>query len=79
MLCPPPHNCNGRLRTLEPKIKTDKNGEELNISDHNLIRSWYRIGRANGASWRKPSYETRIWFKKYIVIRKNGERLRTEN
>ena len=31
-------------------MRVDENAEELNISDHNLIRSWFKVGRERGAS-----------------------------
>ena len=34
-------------------MRIDEDAEELNISYHNLLRSWYKIGRENGASWKK--------------------------
>ena len=40
-------------------MRIDENCEEINISDHNLIRSWYKIGRINGTDWKKPSMEVR--------------------
>lgn len=45
-------------------MRIDENAEELNISDHNLIRSWYKVGRENGISWRKAKYEERTWYAK---------------
>ena len=43
-------------------MRIDENCEEINISDHNLIRSWYKIGRINGTDWKKPSMEVRKWY-----------------
>ena len=45
-------------------MRVDENAEELNISDHNLIRSWFKIGRERGASWRKTRLEERTWYSK---------------
>ena len=50
---------------MEEKFKgmlIDENAEELNISDHNLIRSWFKIGRKGGTSWRKSETEIRTWY-----------------
>ena len=43
-------------------MRIDENAEELNISDHNLIRSWFKIGRKGGTSWRKSKIEVRTWY-----------------
>merc|ERR1711874_26551 len=40
----------------------DENAEEINISDHNMVRSWFRIGRGDTKRWKK--YEIRIRYKK---------------
>merc|ERR1712121_329988 len=32
----------------------DENGEEINISDHNLVRSWFKVGREKPGIWNKP-------------------------
>ena len=45
-------------------MRIDENAEKLNMSDHNLIRSWYKIGREKGTSWRKARYEERTWYVK---------------
>ena len=42
----------------------DEDAEELNISDHNLVRAWFKIGRVEKARWEKKKYETIIWYKK---------------
>merc|ERR1712030_45028 len=43
-------------------MRMDKNAKELNISDHNLIRSWFKIGRERGTRWRKTKLEERTWY-----------------
>ena len=43
-------------------MTVDENGEEINISDHNLVRTWFKIGRLNGADWKKPETEFRKWY-----------------
>ena len=43
-------------------MRIDEDGEEINISDHNLIRTWFKIGRTNGADWKKPETELRKWY-----------------
>ena len=45
-------------------MRIDENAEELNISDHNLLRSWYKLGRENGTSWKKTRYEERTCYAK---------------
>jgi len=35
----------------------NENEEELNISDHNLLRAWFNIGRGETTSWKKKKYE----------------------
>ena len=35
----------------------DENKEELNISDHNLVKSWFNIGGEEKTTWKKPRYE----------------------
>ena len=42
----------------------DENAEEVNMSDHNLVRSWFNIGRRDITKWEKNKHEIRIWFKK---------------
>ena len=39
-------------------MRVGENAEELNISDHNLIRSWFKVG----TSWRKTKLEERTWY-----------------
>ena len=34
----------------------DKNKEELNIRDHNFVKSWFNIGEEK-TTWKKPRYE----------------------
>ena len=36
---------NQKLNNQFKGMRVDENGEELNISDHNLIRCWFKIGR----------------------------------
>ena len=43
-------------------MRINENGEEINISDHNLIRAWFKIGRVNGADWKKTETELRKWY-----------------
>ena len=43
-------------------MRVDENAEELNISDHNLIRSWFKVGRERGASWGKTKLEVGTWY-----------------
>ena len=42
----------------------DENQEELNISDHCLVRAWFNIGGEEKLSWKKPRYEEIEWIKK---------------
>ena len=41
----------------------DENAEELNISDHNLVRTWFKLGRDKHTIWEKNKYEIREWYK----------------
>ena len=43
-------------------MRVDENGEELNISDHNLVRCWFRIGRTKATKWGTSKTETRVWY-----------------
>ena len=42
----------------------DENREELNISDHNLVKTWFNINRGEKTTWKKPKYEQKVWYKK---------------
>ena len=53
---------------MEEKFKAmliDENAEEVNMSDHNLVRAWFNIGRGETTRWKKNKYEIRTWYKKY--------------
>ena len=43
-------------------MRIDENGEELNISDHNLVRCWFRMGREKPEKWKKYKTEYREWY-----------------
>ena len=45
-------------------MNIDENAEEVNMSDHNLIRAWFKIGRGDTRKWEKKNYEIRTWYKK---------------
>ena len=51
----------------------DENKEKLNISDHNLVRSWFNIGGEEKTTWKKTSYETIEWYKKDLDSMKEIE------
>ena len=51
----------------------DENKEELNISDHNLVKAWFNIGGEIKSSWKKPSYETIQYYKKDVESMKEME------
>ena len=53
---------NTKLNENFKGIRIDENGEEINISDHNLVRTWFKIGRINRADWKKPETEFRKWY-----------------
>ena len=42
----------------------DEVAEELDISDHKLVRTWFKIGRTEHTIWEKTKYEIREWYKK---------------
>ena len=56
---------NGRLMENFKGMLIDENKEELNISDHCLVRAWFNIGGEEKLSWKKPKYEEIEWIKKY--------------
>ena len=43
-------------------MQIDENREELNISDHNLVRCWFKIGREKPEKWKKYKTEYREWY-----------------
>ena len=45
-------------------MNIDENAEEINISNHNLPRAWFKIGRGETTKWEKKKYEIRTWYKK---------------
>ena len=53
---------NSRLNEQFKGITIDENGEEINISDHNLVRTWFKIGREKAEDWKKPEMEYRKWY-----------------
>ena len=43
---------------MEEKFKgmnIDKNAEVINMSDHNLLRAWFRIRKGETIKWEKKS------------------------
>ena len=42
----------------------DENREELNISDHNLVKSWFNIGGEEKTARKKTRYEKIEYYKK---------------
>ena len=45
-------------------MQIDENKEQLNISDHHLVRAWLNLGEKEKLTWKKPKYERIEWFKK---------------
>ena len=45
-------------------IHIDEDKEELDISDHNLVKAWFNIGGEEETTWKKPKYKTIEWYKK---------------
>merc|ERR1711888_480999 len=43
---------NQELNTQFKGMTVDENGEEINISDHNLVRCWFKIGREKPSKWK---------------------------
>jgi len=50
----------------------DENKEDLNISDYNLVKSWFNI-REEKTTWKKPRYENIEWYKRDQDLLKNIE------
>ena len=44
-------------------MNIDENAEDINMSDHNLLRAWFRIGRGEMIKWEKKRYEIRTWYR----------------
>ena len=55
---------NDKLSEKFKGMQIDENKEQLNISDHNLVRAWFNIGGEEKLTWKKPKYERIEWFKK---------------
>ena len=53
---------NQKMNNHFKDMRVDENGEELNISDHNLIRCWFKIGREKPKKWKKYKTEYREWY-----------------
>ena len=53
---------NQELNNQFKGMTVDENGEELNISDHNLIRCWFKIGREKPKNWKDYRTEYREWY-----------------
>ena len=45
---------NNKLNEQFKGMTIDKNGEEINIGDHNLVRTWFKIGREKPENWKNP-------------------------
>ena len=56
---------NNKLMEHFKGMHIDENREELNISDHNLVKTWFNIGRGEKTTWKKPRYEQIEWYKRY--------------
>ena len=44
------------------RMSIDENAEEINISDHNMIRSWFKIRRGDTRRWERKKIEIRKGF-----------------
>ena len=64
---------NNRLMENFKGMVVDENKEELNISDHNLVKAWFNIGGEIKSSWKKPSYETIQYYIKDVESMKEME------
>ena len=53
---------NQELNNQFKGMMVDENGEELNISDHNLVRCWFKIGREKPKNWKDYKTEYREWY-----------------
>ena len=53
---------NQELNNQFKGMTVDENGEELNISDHNLVRCWFKIGREKPKNWKDYKTEYREWY-----------------
>merc|ERR1712030_104781 len=53
---------NQELNNQFKGMTVDENGKELNISDHNLIRCWFKIGREKPKKWKDYRTEYREWY-----------------
>jgi len=42
----------------------DEDKEQLNISDHYLVSSWYNIGPQAKTNWKNPEFKTLEWIMK---------------
>ena len=51
----------------------NENKDEMNISDHNLVKAWFNIGGEIKSSWKKSSYETIQYYKKDVESMKEME------
>ena len=55
---------NGKMMEGYKGMYIDENKEQLNISDHCLVRSWYNIGQQVKTNWKNPEFKTIEWIKK---------------
>merc|ERR1711888_296989 len=53
---------NQELNTQFKGMTVEENGEEINISDHNLVRCWFKIGREKPSKWKDYKTEYREWY-----------------
>ena len=52
----------------------DEEKIQLDISDHNLIRAWFSIGKERNEKWKKKEYEIKTYYKKDEESLKNMEK-----
>merc|ERR1711891_84556 len=53
---------NGETQQNYKGMRVDENKEELNISDHNLLRYWFKLGRTETTKWEKKEKEKKSWY-----------------
>ena len=52
----------------------DEEKIQLDISDHNLIRTWFSIGKERNEKWKKKEYEVKTYYKTDEESLKNMEK-----
>ena len=52
----------------------DEEKEFLNISDHCLVRAWFKVGPQPKTNWKKPEFKEIEWIKKDVDSLKEFEK-----